>query len=85
MLGPQHPETLGTGLEFGCVLRLYDVERSKQLIAEVRKALPGVVGRKNFNYGRAFFASTLLPALPKPVLRRFWEMSNRMEYKDRAD
>jgi tetratricopeptide (TPR) repeat protein len=85
VLGPQHPETLGTGLEFGCVLRLYDVERSKQLIAEVRKALPGVVGRKNFNYGRAFFASTLLPALPKPVLRRFWEMSNRMEYKDRAD
>jgi tetratricopeptide (TPR) repeat protein len=82
VLGPLHPETLGTELEFGCVLRFFDAGRSRRLIAEVRQALPGVTGRKNFNYGRAFFASTLLPALPTPVLRRFWELSNRLDYKD---
>ncbi len=85
VLGPLHPETLGTELEFGCVLGLYDAGRSRRLIAEVRRALPGVVGRKNFNYGRAFIASALLPTLPTPVMRRFWELSNWMDYKDRAD
>ena len=83
VLGPLHPETLGTELELGCVLGLYDAARSRRLIAEVRRVLPGVTGRKNFNYGRAFFASTLLPVLPAPVMRRFWELSNRMDYKDR--
>src|ERR1700751_1656902 len=57
--------------------------RARQLIAEVRQALPGVAGRKNFMYGRAFFASTLLPVMPTPVARRFWELTNRIDYQDR--
>lgn len=84
VLGPHHPETLSTQLEFGCVLKLYDAERSRQLIAEVRQALPRVAGRKNFMYGRAFFASTLLPVMPTPVARRFWELTNRIDYQDRG-
>jgi tetratricopeptide (TPR) repeat protein len=85
VLGPHHPETLSTELELGCVLKFYDAERSRRLIAEVRQALPGVTGRKNFMYGRAFFASTLLPAMPTPLLKGFWELTNRMDYKDKDD
>jgi tetratricopeptide (TPR) repeat protein len=82
VLGPRHPETLSTQLELGCVLRLYDAQRSRQLISEVRQALPGVAGRKNFNYGRAFFASTLLQAMPAPAVRLMWETANSMDFKD---
>jgi hypothetical protein len=82
VLGPRHPETLSTQLEFGVILKLYDAKRSRQLIFEVLQVIPDVAGRRNFNYGRAFFASTLLQALPGPAVRRFWELSNQWEYKD---
>jgi tetratricopeptide (TPR) repeat protein len=82
VLGPSHPETLSTQLELGCVLKLYDAGRSRQLLSEVLRALPCVTGRKTFNYGRAFFASTLLQALPGPAVRRFWEITNQWDLKD---
>jgi tetratricopeptide (TPR) repeat protein len=80
VLGPRHPDTLSTQLELGCVLKLSDADRSRQLNSEVRKTLPHEVGRKNFMYGRAFFATTLLPLIPVPAARRLWELTNRIDY-----
>lgn len=82
VLGPRHPETLITQLELGCLLKLSDVPRSRQLVSEVRQALPGVTGWKNDMYGRALAASAMLIVMPSPAVRWLWKLSNRMDYTD---
>jgi tetratricopeptide (TPR) repeat protein len=82
VLGPRHPETLITQVELACVLLIFDPERGRSLNWEVLRAIPGVAGWKTFIYGRAFFAATLLPAMPSLAVRGMWKFTNVLGRKD---
>lgn len=70
VLGPGHPDTLASQLEYGIVLKFTGrPKRSAELIDDVCRRLPKEIGRRNDLYGRAQFAKRMLPFLPAVVLR----------------
>ena len=70
VLGPGHPDTLASQLEYGIVLKFVgEPGRSRELIDDVCRRLPEQIGRRNDLYGRAQFAKRMLPFFPARVLR----------------
>lgn len=70
VIGPGHPDTLHTQLEYGIALRLADrrqAKRSAELISDVRARLPKEMGRRNDLYAQAVVAEALRWA-PAPVI-----------------
>jgi len=75
VLGPGHPETLASQLEYGVALKFSDSKRSRELITDAYRRLPDEVGRANDLYGRAWAARFLLPIMPAAFIRGL----NRLE------
>jgi len=70
VLGPGHPDTLASQLEYGIALKFVgESKRSAALINDVCRRMPDEIGRKNDLYGRAQFAKRLLPVFPARILR----------------
>jgi hypothetical protein len=79
VLGPGHYETLSTQLELGVVLKFYDQARMRELIADVRRRLPGETGRRNDLYQRADLAQKLLVPTPVFLVRFLWSGGDILE------
>jgi tetratricopeptide (TPR) repeat protein len=62
VIGPNHPDTLHTELQYGITVKLADPNggrRSAELIADVHARLPAEIGRRNDLYGQAMLARSL--------------------------
>ncbi len=77
VVGPGHPDTLNTQLEYAVAARYAGSPTWKSLLDGVWSRLPGEIGRKNDLYGRTLVAKGLLPVIPTAAVR----FLNKVEIK----
>jgi hypothetical protein len=77
VIGPCHPDTLHSQLQYGVAMKLADRRqsaRSAQLIRDVCSSVARTMGRRNDLYGQAFVASLLPPATPAAAVQFFQDL-----------
>ncbi|MBU2665121.1 toll/interleukin-1 receptor domain-containing protein [Actinoplanes bogorensis] len=77
VVGPGHPDTLNTQLEFAISARYSGSPEWKSLLDGVWSRLPGEIGRENDLYGRTLVAKGLLPVIPTAAVK----FLNKIEIK----
>jgi hypothetical protein len=83
VIGPRHPDTLHSQLQYGIALKLASTPESAHsagLIRGVMKSLPKEMGRKNDLYGQAWMANVLLPLTPAAVVRNIRRLDRTMTW-----
>jgi len=81
--GPKHPETLAAQYGLGVALKLTGSgRRGHQMIWQVAKAAPSVVGVKTDMFGQSLVGTLLLPVVPGRALRWIGRLGS---HADRGD
>ena len=78
-LGPRHPETLAAQYGLGVALKLTGAGGlGQQMIWQVARTAPSVVGVKTDLFGQGLIGTLILPILPGRVWRRIGRLGSRV-------
>jgi len=82
-LGPRHPETLAAQYGLGVALKLTGADGlGQQMIWQVARTAPSVVGVKTDLFGQSLVGTLILPILPGRVWRRISRLGSPAPRRD---